>query len=156
VPRVQQIPPPPTPPDNIVTDQDRQTAVAYEQWLAGQQQSLAHQLSNLETQVSRFRKAKKVGDQKAENLRGLAHFILWLNHQFNVIELAGFSILFISLLHHNAHKYKMPNETQLKKATIKEVIRIKKTFDMCYQTLRNPFTTNKMNIGQMVYFFTDF
>jgi hypothetical protein len=64
VPRVQQIPPPPTPPDNIVTDQDRQTAVAYEQWLAGQQQSLAHQLSNLETQVSRFRKAKKVGYQK--------------------------------------------------------------------------------------------
>jgi len=32
----------------------------------------------------------------------------------------------------------MPNETQLKKATIKEVIRIKKTFDMCYQT-QKPF-----------------
>jgi hypothetical protein len=60
VPRVLQIPPPPTPPDNIVTEQDRQTVIAYEQWLSGQHQSLANQLQNLEMQVSKFRKAKKV------------------------------------------------------------------------------------------------
>jgi len=57
---VQQIPPPATPPDNIVTDQDRQVVAAYEQWLSSQHQALTNQLSNLEMQVSKFRKAKKV------------------------------------------------------------------------------------------------
>ncbi|CAB3379589.1 Hypothetical predicted protein [Cloeon dipterum] len=69
VPRVQQIPPPPTPPDNIVTEQDRQAVVAYEKWLHGQHAAISNQLQNLEMQVSKYRKAKKSLSSKQRQLR---------------------------------------------------------------------------------------
>lgn len=60
VPTVPNIPAPPLPPEVIVTEQDRQMVVAYEQWLGQQHQALSVQLKTLETEVNKLRKAKKV------------------------------------------------------------------------------------------------
>lgn len=53
-------PPPPIPPDVITTEQDRQTAIAYEAWLNHQNQLLQQQLKYYETEVQKLRKARKV------------------------------------------------------------------------------------------------
>lgn len=53
-------PPPPLPPETIVTEQDRQIQVTYEQWLTQQHNVLGEQLKYYETEVTKLRKVKKV------------------------------------------------------------------------------------------------
>lgn len=60
VPPVPTLPAPPTPPEVIVTEQDRQIMHAYEHWLGQQHQALSAQLKTLETEVNKLRKVKKV------------------------------------------------------------------------------------------------
>lgn len=57
---VRQIPAPPTPPDVISNEQDRQTQLQYEHWLNNQSQVLNEQLQYYETEVLKLRKMKKV------------------------------------------------------------------------------------------------
>jgi histone-lysine N-methyltransferase MLL3 len=52
--------PPPLPPDNIVTEQDKQKQLLYEQWLSHQSNILAQQLKFYETEVNKLRKMRKV------------------------------------------------------------------------------------------------
>jgi hypothetical protein len=62
VPRVLSLPAPPMPPEQIVTEQDRQMAVAYEQWLHKNHNLVNTNLKDLETRVNKMRKIKKVSD----------------------------------------------------------------------------------------------
>lgn len=57
---VPQLQPPQIPPDVIVTDQDRQTAMEYETWLNHQNQILQQQLKYYEAEVTKLRKLRKV------------------------------------------------------------------------------------------------
>lgn len=57
---ISQIPAPPTPPENIVNEQDRQIQLQYEQWLNHQHQVLTQQLKYYETEVQKLRKIRKV------------------------------------------------------------------------------------------------
>jgi hypothetical protein len=54
------LPAPPLPPENITTEQDRQTQLHYEQWLSHQNQIVSSQLKYYETEVSKLRKMRKV------------------------------------------------------------------------------------------------
>lgn len=54
------IPAPPIPPENIVTDQDKQAQILYEQWLNHQNNVLSQQLRYYETEVQKLRKSRKV------------------------------------------------------------------------------------------------
>lgn len=54
------LPAPPLPPEHIVTEQDRQTQVFYEQWLNHQNGILSQQLKFYETEVQKLRKIRKV------------------------------------------------------------------------------------------------
>ena len=54
------LPAPPLPPENITTEQDRQTQIHYEQWLNHQNQIVTSQLKYYETEVSKLRKMRKV------------------------------------------------------------------------------------------------
>lgn len=54
------IPAPPLPPENIITEQDKQTQLLYEQWLNHQHNALAQQLHYYETEVQKLRKSRKV------------------------------------------------------------------------------------------------
>ena len=54
------LPAPPLPPENITTEQDRQTQMHYEQWLNHQNQIVTSQLKYYETEVSKLRKMRKV------------------------------------------------------------------------------------------------
>lgn len=54
------LPTPPLPPENIMTEQDRQTQLHYEQWLNHQNQIVSSQLKYYETEVSKLRKIRKV------------------------------------------------------------------------------------------------
>jgi histone-lysine N-methyltransferase MLL3 len=54
------LPAPPLPPENIMTEQDRQTQIHYEQWLNHQNQIVSSQLKYYETEVSKLRKIRKV------------------------------------------------------------------------------------------------
>lgn len=54
------IPAPPIPPENIVTEQDKQAQMLYEQWLNHQQNVLNQQLRYYETEVQKLRKSRKV------------------------------------------------------------------------------------------------
>lgn len=62
---IPQIPAPPTPPENIVTEQDRQIQLQYEHWLNSQRQILTQQLNYYETEVQKRRKSKKVCKNKS-------------------------------------------------------------------------------------------
>lgn len=57
---ITQIPAPPTPPETIANEQDRQAQVQYEQWLNHQHQVLTQQLKYYETEVQKLRKIRKV------------------------------------------------------------------------------------------------
>ena len=57
---IPQLPAPPVPPDNIVTEQDRHVQLQYEQWLNHQHQLLTQQLKYYETEVQKLRKVRKV------------------------------------------------------------------------------------------------
>lgn len=58
-------PPPPLPPDVIVSEQDRQIAITYESWLNHQNQLLQQQLKYYETEVQKLRKIRKVSMTKS-------------------------------------------------------------------------------------------
>jgi len=57
---IPQIPAPPTPPENIVNEQDRQMQLQYDQWLNHQNQVLTQQLKYYEAEVQKLRKIRKV------------------------------------------------------------------------------------------------
>jgi hypothetical protein len=59
------LPAPPLPPENIMTEQDRQTQIHYEQWLNHQNQIVTSQLKYYETEVSKLRKIRKVSSPKS-------------------------------------------------------------------------------------------
>jgi len=61
---IPQKPAPPTPPENIVNEQDRQMQMHYEQWLSNQHQILTQQLKYYEGEVQKLRKIKKVNKNK--------------------------------------------------------------------------------------------
>lgn len=50
---------PPLPPDNVATDQDRQTQHTYEEWLNQQHTALTNQQNFYETEVLKLRKTRK-------------------------------------------------------------------------------------------------
>lgn len=54
------IPAPPLPPEDILTEQDKQTQMMYEQWLNHQNSILSQQLRFYETEVQKLRKNRKV------------------------------------------------------------------------------------------------
>lgn len=54
------LPAPPLPPEHIVTEQDKQTQMVYEQWLKHQNIVLGQQLKFYETEVQKLRKMRKV------------------------------------------------------------------------------------------------
>lgn len=59
---IPQIPAPPTPPENIVNEQDRQMQLQYEQWLNHQDQVLKQQLHYYEGEIQKLRKTRKVNE----------------------------------------------------------------------------------------------
>lgn len=66
------LPAPPLPPENIMTEQDRQTQLHYEGWLNHQNQIVSSQLKYYETEVSKLRKIRKVNCSNTwEKLYGL-------------------------------------------------------------------------------------
>lgn len=54
------MPAPPLPPEHIVTEQDKQAQIVYEQWLNHQNAALTQQLKYYETEVQKLRKLRKV------------------------------------------------------------------------------------------------
>lgn len=54
------LPAPPLPPEHIVTEQDKQVQIVYEQWLNHQNAALTQQLKYYETEVQKLRKIRKV------------------------------------------------------------------------------------------------
>lgn len=54
------MPAPPLPPENIITEQDKQVQNVYEQWLNHQNNILTQQLRYYETEVQKLRKSRKV------------------------------------------------------------------------------------------------
>jgi len=52
--------PPPLPPDNPQTEEDRVKVQRYEEWLSQQEQNITQQLQYYEKEISRLRKQKKV------------------------------------------------------------------------------------------------
>ncbi|KAG5897188.1 hypothetical protein JTB14_022544 [Gonioctena quinquepunctata] len=63
------IPAPPLPPEHIITEQDKQTQMMYEQWLNHQNQVLGQQLRYYETEVQKLRKSRKSLNSKQRQLR---------------------------------------------------------------------------------------
>ncbi|XP_060525404.1 histone-lysine N-methyltransferase 2C-like [Cylas formicarius] len=62
-------PAPPLPHENIVTEQDKQAQIAYEQWLNHQNNVLNQQLRYFETEVQKLRKSRKSLNSKQRQLR---------------------------------------------------------------------------------------
>jgi histone-lysine N-methyltransferase MLL3 len=62
-------PAPPVPPENIMSESDRQTQNTYEQWLSRQNDSLKNQQSYYETEVAKLRKLKKSLNTKQRQLK---------------------------------------------------------------------------------------
>lgn len=60
---------PPLPPENILTEHDRQMQMAYEQWLNTQNSVLSTQLQYYETEVGKLRKVRKSLNSKQRALR---------------------------------------------------------------------------------------
>ncbi|ERL89635.1 hypothetical protein D910_07000 [Dendroctonus ponderosae] len=63
------MPAPPLPPDNAVTEQDKQAQIVYEQWLNHQNNVLSQQLSYYDTEVQKLRKSRKSLNSKQRQLR---------------------------------------------------------------------------------------
>lgn len=63
------MPAPPIPPENIVTEQDKQAQMLYEQWLNHQNNVLSQQLHYYETEVQKLRKSRKSLNSKQRQLR---------------------------------------------------------------------------------------
>ncbi|XP_044258429.1 histone-lysine N-methyltransferase 2C-like isoform X2 [Tribolium madens] len=63
------VPPPPIPPENIVTEQDKQKQLVYEQWLSHQSNTLNQQLKYYETEMNKLRKLRKSLNSKQRQLR---------------------------------------------------------------------------------------
>ncbi|XP_076251798.1 uncharacterized protein LOC143191021 isoform X3 [Rhynchophorus ferrugineus] len=63
------LPAPPLPPENIVTEQDKQAQLAYEQWLNHQNNVLNQQLKYYEAEVQKLRKSRKSLNSKQRQLR---------------------------------------------------------------------------------------
>lgn len=61
--------PPSMPPDNIVTEQDRQMQINYEQWLSTQENVLSNQRKYYENEVSKLRKSRKALNSKQRALK---------------------------------------------------------------------------------------
>lgn len=61
--------PPSLPPDSIVTEQDRQIQIQYEQWLNSQDNMLNNQRKYYETEVSKLRKSRKALNSKQRALK---------------------------------------------------------------------------------------
>lgn len=61
--------PPSVPPDSIVTEQDRQIQLNYEQWLRTQDEILSKQRSYYEEEVSKLRKSRKALNSKQRQLK---------------------------------------------------------------------------------------
>ncbi|KAK9512092.1 hypothetical protein O3M35_000594 [Rhynocoris fuscipes] len=62
-------PAPPPPPDNIITEQDRQLQIQYEQWLHSNNAAVTQQLKYYETEVQKLRKIRKSLNSKQRQLR---------------------------------------------------------------------------------------
>lgn len=62
-------PQPPTPPDVIVTEHDRQVQMVFEQWLATQDTILANQLKYYQIEVGKLRKTRKSLNSKQRILK---------------------------------------------------------------------------------------
>ncbi|CAH0559006.1 unnamed protein product [Brassicogethes aeneus] len=63
------LPAPPLPPENIVTEQDKQTQLVYEHWLNHQNNVLTQQLKYYETEVQKLRKIRKSLNSKQRQLK---------------------------------------------------------------------------------------
>lgn len=63
------LPAPPLPPEHIVSEQDRQTQLHYEQWLNHQNSVLSQQLKFYETEVQKLRKIRKSLNSKQRQLK---------------------------------------------------------------------------------------
>ncbi|XP_023312429.1 histone-lysine N-methyltransferase 2C isoform X6 [Anoplophora glabripennis] len=63
------MPAPPLPPENIITEQDKQSQMLYEQWLNHQNNVLTQQLRYYETEVQKLRKSRKSLNSKQRQLR---------------------------------------------------------------------------------------
>lgn len=61
--------PPSLPPDSIVTEQDRQMQIQYEQWLNSHENMLSNQRKYYETEVSKLRKSRKALNSKQRALK---------------------------------------------------------------------------------------
>lgn len=61
--------PPPIPPDNIITEQDRQVQIMYEQWLNNQDNMLNNQRKYYDVEISKLRKTKKSLNSKQRALK---------------------------------------------------------------------------------------
>ncbi|KAF6206909.1 hypothetical protein GE061_018145, partial [Apolygus lucorum] len=61
-------PAPALPPENIVTEQDRQMQIQYEQWLVSNNQAVTQQLKYYETEVTKLRKIRKSLNSKKRQL----------------------------------------------------------------------------------------
>ncbi|RZC33964.1 histone-lysine N-methyltransferase 2C-like [Asbolus verrucosus] len=63
------LPPPPLPPENITSEQDKQKQIVYEQWLSHHNNTLTQQLRYYETEVNKLRKIRKSLNSKQRQLR---------------------------------------------------------------------------------------
>lgn len=61
--------PPSLPPDSIITEQDRQMQINYEQWLSAQENKLNNQRKYYEEEVSKLRKSRKALNSKQRALK---------------------------------------------------------------------------------------
>lgn len=66
---VQRQPAPPQPPDNIVTEQDHQLQINYEQWLKNQDTTFSDQLKYYQNEVVKLRKARKSLNSRQRGLK---------------------------------------------------------------------------------------
>lgn len=62
-------PQPPIPPENVVTEHDRQLQITYEHWLTSQDQILANQLKYYQIEVAKLRKTRKSLNSKQRILK---------------------------------------------------------------------------------------
>lgn len=62
-------PPPPLPPDIIVTEQERQMQINYEQWLSTQDSILTDQMKYYQLEVQKLRKTRKSLNSKQRALK---------------------------------------------------------------------------------------
>lgn len=62
-------PQPPLPPENIVTEQERQTLINYEQWLTTQESVLNDQMNYYQLEVQKLRKTRKSLNSKQRALK---------------------------------------------------------------------------------------